>query len=90
MNRLIILDGTEYRSEKGILRAKFLCACGNITDSRVGSREFADVRLNESWKRYHQKHAKLAKVLAEANLAKGASERKTKRYRRPKYEVIIT
>lgn len=57
---------------------------------RVGSREFADARLTESWKRYHQKHAKLAKVLAEANLAKGASERKTKRYRKPKHEVIIT
>ncbi len=57
---------------------------------RVGSREFADSRLTESWSRYHQKHAKLAKVLAEANLAKGASGRTTKRYRKPKHEVIIT
>ncbi len=57
---------------------------------RVGSREFSDVRLTESWKRYHQKYAKLAKVLAEANLAKGASGRTTKRYRKPKHEVVIT
>lgn len=67
-----------------------------LTDSRklklkgrVGSREFADVRLTESWKRYHQKHAKLAKVLADANLKKGDSERKSKRYRKPKQDIVI-